>query len=304
MAPADAFVHPLHRFRAQVPAGEYAADTRFRALSTGLLELHMAAGDITKTGRVNNDIYDHLGERWYTARDDPIALLRAEARARNPWIAGSIRHAFPSGEVKVLDIGCGGGFLSNYLAEAGFTVSGLDIAAESLTIARRHDMTGRARYVRGDAYRLPYDDGAFHVACAMDFLEHVDEPGRALTEAARILRPHGLFFFSTFNRNFNSWLFVIKGMEWFVKNTPPRLHELSHFIKPDELRAICEDSGMRVNELRGFVPRLNKAFWRLLVTGVVADDFTFQFGRNTLTGYIGIAVKSEESATLRPVRQA
>src|SRR6266511_3179227 len=215
-------------------------------LSAGLLELHMAAGDITKTGRVNNDIYDHLGERWYTARDDPIALLRAEARARNPWIAGATRQAFPSEEVKVLDIGCGGGFLSNYLVEAGFTVIGLDAAAESLMIARRHDATGRACYHLGDAYRLPYAGGAFQAACAMDFLEHVDEPGRVLAEAARVLQPGGLFFFATFNRNFISWLFGIKGVEWFVKNTTPRLHELSHFIKPTELRAMCEESGLRV----------------------------------------------------------
>jgi 2-polyprenyl-6-hydroxyphenyl methylase / 3-demethylubiquinone-9 3-methyltransferase len=249
----------------------------------------MADGDITKTGWVNNDIYDHFGERWYMARDDPIALLRAESRARNPWIAGSIRQAFPSGDVKVLDIGCGGGFLSNYLAEAGFTVTGLDAAAESLMIAQRHDATGRACYVRGDAYRLPYADGAFQVACAMDFLEHVDDPGSALAEAARILRPGGLFFFATFNRNFISWLFGIKGVEWFVKNTPPHLHELSYFIKPAELRAMCEESGLRVKELRGFLPRFNRAFWRLLVTGVVADDFTFQFVRHTLTGYIGMA---------------
>lgn len=252
----------------------------------------MAAGDITKTGRVNNDIYDHLGERWYTARDDPIALLRAEARSRNPWIAGAIRQAFPSGEVKVLDIGCGGGFLSNYLARAGFTVTGLDAAAESLAIAQRYDATGRACYMMGDAYRLPYADRAFQAACAMDFLEHVDEPGRVVAEAARILQPSGLFFFATFNRNFISWLFGIKGVEWFVKNTPPRLHELSHFIKPAELRAMCEESGLRVIELRGFVPRFDLAFWRLMVTGVVADDFSFQFGRNTLTGYIGMAVKS------------
>jgi 2-polyprenyl-6-hydroxyphenyl methylase / 3-demethylubiquinone-9 3-methyltransferase len=252
----------------------------------------MADGAVTKTGLVNNDIYDQLGERWYTARDDPIALLRAESRASNPWIAGSIRQAFPSGELKVLDIGCGGGFLSNYLAESGLTVTGLDVAAGSLTIAQRHDTTGRAHYVRGDAYRLPYADGAFQVACAMDVLEHVDEPGRALAEASRILQPGGLFFFATFNRNFISWLFGIKGVEWFVKNTPPRLHDLSHFIKPAELRAMCEERGLRINELRGFVPRFNGAFWRLLMTGVVEDDFAFQFSRNPLIGYIGMAVKS------------
>jgi 2-polyprenyl-6-hydroxyphenyl methylase/3-demethylubiquinone-9 3-methyltransferase len=253
----------------------------------------MEIGNIRKRGGVNNDVYHQLGERWYRAQDDPIALLRAEARARNPWIAGAIRQAFPSGEVKVLDIGCGGGFLSNYLAEAGFTVTGLDAAADSLMIAQRHDSTGRVYYVMGDAYRLPYVNGALQAACAMDFLEHVDDPGRVLAEAARILQPGGLFFFATFNRNFISWLFGIKGVEWFVKNTPPRLHELSHFIKPSELRAMCEESGLRIKELRGFVPQFNRAFWRLLVTGVVADDFAFQFVHHTLTGYIGMAVKRE-----------
>jgi 2-polyprenyl-6-hydroxyphenyl methylase/3-demethylubiquinone-9 3-methyltransferase len=253
----------------------------------------MAIAHITKTGQINNDIYHSLGERWYTAQDDPIALLRAESRARNPWIAGNIRQAFPSGEVKVLDIGCGGGFLSNYMAKAGFTVTGVDAAPESLTIAQRYDATGRARYVMGDAYHLPYANGAFQAACAMDFLEHVDEPQRVVAEAARILQPAGLFFFATFNRNFMSWLFGIKGVEWFVRNTPPRLHELSHFIKPAELRTMCEESGLRVHELHGFAPRFNRAFWRLLLTGVVPDEFTFQFGRNTLTGYIGMAMKSK-----------
>src|SRR5262249_20120265 len=210
----------------------------------------------------------------------------------NPWIAENIRQAFPSGEVRVLDMGCGGGFLSNYLAGAGFTVTGLDAAAESLAIAQRHDATGRACYVMGDAYRLPSAEGAFQAACARDFLDHVDEPGRVVAEAARILHPSGLFFFATFNRNFISWLFGIKGVEWFVKNPPPRLHELSHFIKPAELRAMCEESGLRINELHGFAPRFNRAFARLLVTGWVAGGFTSQLGCNAVTGYIGMAEKS------------
>jgi len=251
----------------------------------------MVNGHIAKKGRINNDIYRQLGERWYTAQDDPIALLRAEARARNPWITGKIRQAFPSGDVKVLDIGCGGGFLSNYLTTSGFTVTGLDASQESLLIAQRYDVTGGSCYVMGDAYHLPYAGGEFHAACVMDFLEHVDDPGSVLAEAARILKPGGLLFFATFNRNFISWLFMIKSVEWFVRNTPPNLHVLSHFIKPAELQAMSEASGLRIIELRGFAPRINRAFWRMLITGVVTDDFTFQFGHTTLTGYIGVAVK-------------
>jgi 2-polyprenyl-6-hydroxyphenyl methylase/3-demethylubiquinone-9 3-methyltransferase len=127
----------------------------------------------------------------------------------------------------------------------------------------------------------------------MDFLEHVDEPERVIGEAARVLQPGGLFFFSTFNRNPIAWIFGIKGVEWFVKNTPPRMHQLSHFIKPAELRAMCLRSGLHVVELHGLVPRWNRAFWRMLVRGEVSDDFAFRFSRNTLTGYIGLAVKRE-----------
>ena len=67
--------------------------------------------EATLSKQVNNDIYHQLGERWYTAQDDPVALLRAESRARNPWLIGEIRTAFPTGKVRVLDIGCGAGFL-------------------------------------------------------------------------------------------------------------------------------------------------------------------------------------------------
>ncbi len=245
-----------------------------------------------QAGQVNNDIYHALGERWYTAQDDPVALLRAESRMRNPWIAAEIQRAFPTQAAQVLDVGCGAGFLANYLAARDFAVTGLDASAESLAVARRYDATGRVRYETGDAYQLPYAAASFQAVCAMDFLEHVDASERVIAECARVLEPGGLFFFATFNRNPLAWLVAIKGVEWFVKNTPPRLHQLSHFIKPAELRGMCADSGLRVTLLRGSVPQLNRAFWRMLWLGEVSDEFAFQFSRRTLTGYIGMAIKT------------
>ena len=171
---------------------------------------------------VNNDIYHALGDRWYKAQDDPVALLRAESRLRNPWVAKELHARFAGRALRILDIGCGGGFLSNYLAAQGHTVIGIDLAADALKVAHLHDASGRVEYVEGDAYRLPFPNGSFDAVCSMDFLEHVEEPELAIREAARLVAPDGLFIFHTFSRNWVAWLVVIKGVEWFVRNTPPQ----------------------------------------------------------------------------------
>lgn len=243
--------------------------------------------------RVNNEFYETLGDRWYSAQDDPVALLRAESRTRTPWVVSEIRKEFPSRVLRVLDIGCGAGFLTNQLARMGFSVCGLDRSAQSLRIAVAHDKTGRTRYVTGDGERLPHRDGSFDAVCAMDFLEHVESPRVVVSEAARVLVSGGLFFFHTFNRNLISWLIVIKGVEWFVRNTPPSMHRLRYFIKPSELREMCAATGMEVISLRGLAPDfLRLAFAKMLLTGRVEEGFRFRFSRSTLTGYVGVARKS------------
>lgn len=251
----------------------------------------MATPEASAKNTVNNEIYHSLGERWYTAKDDPVALLRAESRTRNPWVATEIERAFNT-TARVLDVGCGGGFLSNDLAQRGFTVMGIDASAESLAIARQYDATQTVRYQLGDAYQLPYAEGSFQAVCAMDFLEHVEKPARVIAECARVLQPNGLFFFATFDRNPLAWLIGIKGVEWFVKNTPSDLHQLRYFIKPRELKAMCETNSLCITSLYGFRPVINRAFWQMLRCGEVSDEFRFVFGGPAVIGYIGVAVKS------------
>jgi 2-polyprenyl-6-hydroxyphenyl methylase/3-demethylubiquinone-9 3-methyltransferase len=242
---------------------------------------------------VNNAIYDSLDERWYEATDDPVALLRAEAAARMPWIEERIKNTYSPRAVRVLDVGCGGGFLSNPLAKAGHAVTGVDSSQASLNVAARHDPTRSVRYVLADARHLPFGDASFEVVCAMDFLEHIDEPAAAIAEAARVLVPGGIFFFHTFNRNWLSYLVVIKGVEWFVRNVPRDLHVLRLFLKPEETLAMCAANQLAVNEMRGFEPAIwSWAFFRLLGTGRVPKDFEFRFTSSTRVGYTGFATKA------------
>jgi 2-polyprenyl-6-hydroxyphenyl methylase/3-demethylubiquinone-9 3-methyltransferase len=240
------------------------------------------------TPRVDNAVYARLGDRWYDAQDDPIALLRAEARLRNPWIARRIEAAFPGGG-RVLDVGCGAGFLANDLAARGHRVTGVDAAREALEVAARRDRTSSVTYVAGDALALPFESGTFDAACAMDLLEHVEQPFRVVGEIARVLRPSGLFFFHTFNRNALSWLVVIKGVEWFVRNTPRGMHVLRLFLKPEEMRAMCAACGLEVLEMLGSRPPFDAALLEMLASGVVPPRLQLVFTSSLTLGYTGVA---------------
>ena len=241
--------------------------------------------------KVNNDYYNHLGEDWYNADDDPIAVLRAEQRAKNPWVENIINENFSTKDLKIADIGCGAGFLTNYLAMKYENVFGLDASESTLDVARLKDTTKKVEYVTGDAYKLPYETASMDVVCAMDFLEHVERPEDVVAECSRILKPGGLFFFHTFNRNFLSWLIVIKFMEWFVPNTPKHLHVLHLFIKPSELKAMMVVNQLSAQNIVGIGPRFNLGFLKSVFTRKVTADFSFKVGGPTLLGYMGFSKK-------------
>jgi 2-polyprenyl-6-hydroxyphenyl methylase/3-demethylubiquinone-9 3-methyltransferase len=240
---------------------------------------------------VNNDIYHELGDRWYTAQDNPVALLRAEGRLKNPWIVRTISKELGSGPRSILDIGCGAGYLVQDLERAGHRVTGIDLSQASLDTAKRFHPESRADYLCMSAYELDrFAPASFDVVCAMDFLEHVDEPERVIAGAAQVLKPGGLFFFHTFNRNWLSRLIIIKGVEWFVRNTPERLHVYSLFIKPSELERWCRHSGFHSLEWKGIRPKiLSRAFLHLLRTGTVDASFEFTFTKSLALGYAGVA---------------
>ncbi len=236
---------------------------------------------------INNAFYDELDEKWLDSTDHPIALLRAENALRNPWIQEVLVKTF-SYPCKVLDVGCGGGHLTNYLAKKGHLVSGVDLSEQSLAIAKKCDETKSVEYKRATGYELPYPDGIFDAVCAMDLLEHVEKPTQVVAEASRVLKKGGLFFFHTVNRNLLSYFMVIKGVEWCFANAPQNIHVYPLFIKPAELKEICASQELRVIEIRGIRPDFsNSAFWKMVLTKKVNKDFRYVFTSSLKTGYLG-----------------
>lgn len=236
--------------------------------------------------KINNDFYHDLGEKWLTESAHPVALLRAENRLRNPWI---MSHLKPHS--RVIDLGCGAGFLTNALAQAGHNVTGVDLSLPSLEIAKKSDLTQTVSYLHADVTEVPMPDHSFDAVCAMDLLEHVENPHKVIKEASRLLKPGGLFFFHTFNRTFLSWLIVIKGVEWCVKNTPPNMHIYPLFIKPQELTEWCKQKGLTVTDIKGVGPKWNLATWKMVLTRKVPENLEFCFHSNLQMGYSGVAIK-------------
>ncbi len=236
--------------------------------------------------KINNAIYEDYGDRWYTAYDDPIALLRAENEVKVPWILERIPK-----KGTLLDVGCGAGFLTNRMAREGFQVTGIDLSQESLKVAERFDATKTAKYINADACHLPFADESFDVVTTLDFLEHVPNPADVVKECARVLKPGGVFFYHTFNRNPLSHLMVIKFVEWVVKNTPPNMHVIELFIKPHELVQFCENVGLKNQELIGLRPKFRTIPLQNILSGIVPQGLQFTTTKNLWLSYMGVAKK-------------
>lgn len=244
------------------------------------------------SSKVNNEFYNDLGEEWYNSDDHAIALLRVEQDTKNPWVLDQIKTNFSRENIKILDIGCGGGFLTNFLAHHYDHIFGVDLSESSLSIARKYDSHKKVSYQKADAYHLPFDEQEFEVVCVMDFLEHVEDPKKVLTEAARVLKPGGILLFHTFNRNFISWLIVIKAVEWLVPKVPKNLHILRLFIKPRELKDILLSLQFTSLNWVGIRPRFNLSFFISILRRKIVKGFSFKIIKGTLLGYMGVARKN------------
>ena len=212
--------------------------------------------------------------------------------------------------LRALDIGCGGGFLAEEFAALGCRVVGVDPSPVSIAAARGH---AAARgldidYRVGPGERLPVPDSGFDLAYCCDVLEHVSDLDRVVSEAARVLKPDGLYLFDTINRTLKSRLLAIKvTQQWpLTRITDVALHDWDMFIKPAELAGVLARHGLEAAEIAGLGPR---AKLPALLRGYIAArrgrisygelSRRLDFGRvgSTAVSYMGFAVKRRR---LRP----
>jgi 2-polyprenyl-6-hydroxyphenyl methylase/3-demethylubiquinone-9 3-methyltransferase len=208
---------------------------------------------------VDNDLYSRMSDTWWDEAGFLNILRSGLNPVRVPFLERQLRASFATVEgLRVLDVGCGGGLLAEPLAQLGCRVTGVDPSRRSLDVARAHaDASGLdIGYVHGVAEALPADDGTFDVVVCCDVLEHVTDLDATIREAARVLRPGGMYLYDTINRTVRSKLLVIKiFQEWSATAfTPPNLHDHAMFIKPAELAARLRASGLEPGPIVGIGP--------------------------------------------------
>jgi 2-polyprenyl-6-hydroxyphenyl methylase/3-demethylubiquinone-9 3-methyltransferase len=154
----------------------------------------------------------------------------------------------------VVDIGCGGGILSESMALKGASVTGVDLSEKALKVARLHLFESGLTV---DYKQLPAEELAaaeperFDVVTCMEMLEHVPDPSSVVSACAQLAKPGGWVFFSTLNRNPKSYLFAVVGAEYLLKLLPKGTHDYAKFIKPAELARMAREAGLEMKELIG-----------------------------------------------------
>ena len=212
--------------------------------------------------KIDNNLYNADGDIWWK----PDTILHLLKTSVNPWRVG-----YSTGIIKklgidpkgksALEVGCGGGILTEEICKIGFITTGIDPAGESLRTATNHAQANALdiKYDKGTGEHLPYADNSFDCVFCCDVLEHVQDLPKVISEISRVLKPNGVFFYDTLNRTFISKLIAIKiWQEWkrwaFM---PANLHVWEMFIKPGEIKDLLQKNGFEWKEHKGSSPNVS-----------------------------------------------
>ena len=193
--------------------------------------------------------FGELAHRWWDPRSE-FKPLHDINPLRLDWIDA----ATPLAGKRVLDVGCGGGILSESMADRGAAVTGIDLSERPLAVAQLHLLESgrRVDYRQVSAEDLAREAPAsFDVVCWLEMLEHVPDPASTVRACADLLKPGGSAFFSTINRNPKAYLFAVIGAEYLLRLLPRGTHDYARFLRPAELARACRDAGLAVEEIVG-----------------------------------------------------
>lgn len=206
------------------------------------------------------DKFQELASQWW----DPQGPLKS-LHDINPLRLGWVQEQAELTNKRVLDVGCGGGILTESMALTGAKATGLDLAKPLIDTAKLHALEHQ---VDVDYHCIDVSDfvkkhpGEFDVVTCMELLEHVPDPAALIKHCASLLKSGGKIFFSTINRNPKAYLSAIVAGEYLLRLLPKGTHDYKQFIKPSELESWCRDAGLKINKLHGMSYRpLQKRYY-------------------------------------------
>lgn len=187
---------------------------------------------------------------------------------RDRLVPGNNRSAQPLKGMNILDVGCGGGILSEPLARLGASVTGVDACKENIEIAKFHsnkdNQTKNINFICSTIEEFAENsDTKFDAVVASEIIEHVDNPQLFITSMSSLLKDGGDLFITTLNRTTRSWLFAIVGAEYVACMLPKGTHDWEKFLKPEEIEEMCEKAGLGTRMVSGmtYIPVVNKWMW-------------------------------------------